>query len=231
MKEVENRYSVIKEKFPREFVLLRGTGCFWKKCTFCDYYHDASDNPFETNHKVIKQITGKFGVLDVTNSGSPMELDAKTVAALAECVRECGIKEIWFEGHWAYRYHLGDFAKKFEGAVVKFRTGVETFNPQLRSLWNKGIPEDVLPGDVAKYFSGVCLLVGTKHQTFENICEDIKIAEKYFEHYIVNVFVPNSTAVKQNSELIKKFVNEVYPALKKSPKSEVLLNNTDFGVG
>ena len=31
------RYSVIKEKNPREIVMLVGDGCKWRKCRFCDY--------------------------------------------------------------------------------------------------------------------------------------------------------------------------------------------------
>lgn len=30
------RYSVIEDKNPREIVLLRGRGCAWKRCRFCD---------------------------------------------------------------------------------------------------------------------------------------------------------------------------------------------------
>lgn len=38
------RYSVITEKNPREIVLLRGNGCKWKRCRFCDYHMDFSKN-------------------------------------------------------------------------------------------------------------------------------------------------------------------------------------------
>ena len=34
------RYSVITVKNPREIVLLRGRGCEWRKCRFCDYHLD-----------------------------------------------------------------------------------------------------------------------------------------------------------------------------------------------
>ena len=80
------RYSLITEKFPREFLLLQGTGCRWKKCTFCDYYDDASDSPFETNRKVLEQVTGEYGVIDIINSGSAMELDAETINMIKEIV-------------------------------------------------------------------------------------------------------------------------------------------------
>ena len=48
------RYSLIKEKMPREFLLLQGTGCRWAKCTFCDYFGDCSSNPYEVNKKVLE---------------------------------------------------------------------------------------------------------------------------------------------------------------------------------
>lgn len=73
---------------PREFVLLQGTGCRWRKCTFCDYHEDVSERPFEVNEPVLRQVTGKYGVLDVINSGSAMELDEETIAFIKEVVKE-----------------------------------------------------------------------------------------------------------------------------------------------
>ena len=48
------RYSVINDKNPREIVLLRGSGCKWKRCAFCDYHTDFSEDEnanFELNSK------------------------------------------------------------------------------------------------------------------------------------------------------------------------------------
>ena len=73
------RYSLIEKKFPREFILLQGKGCRWGKCTFCDYHSDTSENPFETNKEVLDKVTGEFGVLDIINSGSGLELDSQTI--------------------------------------------------------------------------------------------------------------------------------------------------------
>ena len=73
------RYALIHDKFPREFVLLQGTGCKWGKCTFCDYHKDVSNNPFEVNRQALINVTGQYGVLDVINSGSAMELDKDTI--------------------------------------------------------------------------------------------------------------------------------------------------------
>lgn len=231
MKEITNRYSKITKKFPREFILLQGKGCFWGKCTFCDYCEDVSENPFETNEPIIEKVTGEFGILEVINSGSAMELDEKTLEFLIKKIKEKNIKEIWFEVHWAYHNKLKEFAKKFTNSIVKFRTGIETFNPKLRNFWNKGIPSDITAENIAKYFSSVNLLVGTENQTLNDIKNDIETAEKYFERYMVNVFVENDSEVKPNFELINEFLDKIYPQIKDRQNVEISINNTDLGVG
>ena len=225
------RYSLITEKFPREFLLLQGTGCRWKKCTFCDYYDDASDSPFETNRKVLEQVTGEYGVIDIINSGSAMELDTETVNMIKEVVIAKGIKTIWFEAHYMYRNRLEKFAAQFAPATVKFRCGVESFDSTLRSSWAKGIPANVTAADVAKHFKGVCLLCCTQGDTKERIMSDIATAKKHFEYFSVNLFCNNTTAVKRDEELAAWFVKELYPILKDDEQIEVLVENCDLGVG
>lgn len=83
-----NRYALISTKFPREIVLLQGTGCRWKKCTFCDYHTDISSDPFVINQKTLEKVTGKFGVLDIINSGSGIELDKKTIHFIQQICKE-----------------------------------------------------------------------------------------------------------------------------------------------
>ncbi|MBQ8606983.1 MAG: hypothetical protein IJ417_02160, partial [Bacteroidaceae bacterium] len=83
------RYSLIHTKFPREFVLLQGTGCRWKQCTFCDYHTDVSSHPYEVNRPILEKVTGVYGVLDVINSGSALELDEETLCLIAEVVQKC----------------------------------------------------------------------------------------------------------------------------------------------
>ena len=225
------RYSLITEKFPREFLLLHGTGCRWKKCTFCDYYDDASDSPFETNHKVLEQVTGKYGVLDIINSGSAMELDDETIELIKEVVVAKEIKTIWFEAHYMYRNRLQEFARQFAPATVKFRCGVESFDASLRSSWTKGIPASVTAADVAKYFKGICLLCCTVGDSKERIIKDIATAKEYFEYFSVNLFCNNTTPVKRDEELATWFVKELYPTLKDERQIEVLVENSDLGVG
>ena len=226
-----DRYSLIHTKMPREFVLLQGMGCKWKKCTFCDYHEDVSENPFEVNEPILRQVTGEYGVLDVINSGSAMELDDKTISFIKEVVKEKQIHTLWFEAHYMYRKKLAEFAKQFAPAKVKFRCGVETFDTNLRDKWKKGIPSSVTPEDIAEHFQGVCLLLGTEGETKDHVISDIQIAKKHFEYFSVNVFCNNSTQVKQDKELAQWFAREVYPLIKDEEGIEVLMENTDLGVG
>lgn len=225
------RYSLIHEKLPREFVLLQGTGCRWRGCTFCDYHSDTSIHPFETNKEVLQQVTGHYGVLDVINSGSAIELDEESIALLQEIVKTRGIHTLWFEMHYMYRHRLADFAACFAPAVVKFRCGIESFDPTLRQRWNKGVPAHVTAADVAQYFQGVCLLCCTEGDSRERILNDIDTANKFFEYFSINVFCENTTKEKADKDLAKWFAKEVAPTLAQNKKAEVLLNNTDLGVG
>ena len=225
------RYAKIDTHLPREFVLLQGKGCRWAKCTFCDYHEDKSEDPYPLNLQVLQQVTGCYGVLDVINSGSAMELDEATLQLIAEIVKEKKIHTLWFEAHYMYRKKLADFAARFAPVTVKFRCGVESFDSLQRQKWNKGMPQDVTPEDVAQYFQGVCLLCCTKGETRERILSDIALARQYFEYFSVNLFCNNGTAMQRDEELARWFESEVYPTLKDVPGIEVLLNNTDLGVG
>jgi hypothetical protein len=191
----------------------------------------VSDDPYATNKEVLSQVQGVYGVLDIINSGSAMELEEQTIAQIKQVVREKKIHTLWFEAHYMYRNKLAKFAEQFDGVQVKFRCGVESFDGKLRELWNKGMAMSVAVEDVAKYFQGVCLLCCTEGDNKERILRDIALAEQYFEYASVNVFCENTTAVQRDDELVAWFVNDVYPTLKGSKKIEILINNTDLGVG
>ena len=130
-----------------------------------------------------------------------------------------------------YRHRLEEFARQFAPATVKFRCGIESFDPALRTGWKKGVPADVSPADVAKNFKGVCLLCCTVGDSRERIVNDIATAKEYFEYFSVNLFCNNSTAVKRDEELAAWFVQELYPVLKDDKQVEVLVENSDLGVG
>ena len=61
--------------------------------------------------------------------------------------------------------------------------------------------------------------------------KDIEIADKYFEYFSVNVFNENTTDVKPDKKLIDWFVSEIAPKLENNQKVEVLIQNTDLGLG
>lgn len=226
-----DRYSVIHTKLPREFLLLQGTGCRWGKCAFCDYHGDTSENPFEVNRAVLQKVTGIYGVLDIINSGSALELDDATIELIKEVVRKKNIHTLWFEAHYMYRHRLTGFATQFAPATVKFRCGIESFSSTQRKQWNKGVPSTVTATDVAKYFKGICLLCCTSNDSRERIITDIETAKQNFEYFSVNIFCNNSTTVKRDNALVAWFVKEVYPQIKDDDHIEVLIENTDLGVG
>lgn len=216
---------------PREFLLLQGTGCRWRQCTFCDYHSDVSADPFIVNRDVLAMVTGETGVLDIINSGSAMELDEQTLCMIEQVVREKNIHTLWFEAHYMYRHKLQAFAARFAPATVKFRCGIESFDPLLRSSWRKGVGEGVTAADVAEYFQGICLLCCTQGDSKERILNDIALAKEHFEYFSVNVFCNNSTDVKLDVGLAEWFRNQVAPALADDNRIEVLMENTDLGVG
>jgi hypothetical protein len=183
------------------------------------------------NRKVLDGVTGVYGVLDIINSGSAMELDTQTIDEIRRVVKENNIHTIWFEAHYMYRYQLAKFAEQFEGVQVKFRCGIESFDGALREQWKKGVAAEVSAEDVAKYFQGVCLLCCTEDDSKERILRDIALAVQLFEYASVNVFCENTTLVKRDDSLVEWFVEEVCPELKRSNKIEILINNTDLGVG
>lgn len=224
------RYSTIDKGLRREFLLLQGTGCRWRKCTFCDYYLDVSSDPYSVNREVLEKVTGKYGTLDIINSGSAPEFDEKTLSMIAEIAEKKNIDDLWFEAHWIYRNQLKRFAEQFP-CCVHYRLGIESFNPELRLSWNKGIGRDATPELISNYYDGVCLLAGIKGQTEKDIMDSVEIAEKYFSYYSVNLFCPNTTSTERDDVLAETFIKKLAPEIAKSPKAEILIENTDLGVG
>ena len=163
------RYSVIEDKNPREIVMLVGDGCKWRKCRFCDYHLDSSKDieaNFQLNKQILSNVTGKFGELEVINSG----------------------------------------------ILVK---GIEEKNPEV----------------IANYFDEINLLQGISGQTKESMISDIETGLKYFSRICVNIMVENQMPIKPDKKVIEQFVEYVYPLYKDNDRVDILLNNTDFGVG
>ena len=184
------RYSVIEDKNPREIVMLVGDGCKWRKCRFCDYHLDSSKDieaNFQLNKQVLSNVTGKFGELEVINSGSFVDLDKKTIELIKQICLKKGIKEIHFECHYMHKDDVQNFKNSFLNIGIKpiIKLGLETFDYDLR--------EKVL------------------------IC--------------VNIMVENQMPIKPDKKVIEQFMEYVYPLYKDNDRVDILLNNTDFGVG
>lgn len=230
------RYSEITEKNPREILLLRGTGCRWKRCTFCDYHLDAcadEEENFRLNREQIELVTGKYGRLEVINSGSFVDLDEGTMQALRDKCLEKGIGTIHFESHWMHREEIPMLWETFAalGVEVKIKIGVETFDADYREqVLHKGI-EEKDPARIAEDFDEVCLLFGLEGQTQESMRRDIETGLKFFERVCVNIMQENTAPVKPDKDVINVFMEEIYPHYKENKRVDILLQNTDFGVG
>lgn len=226
------RYNVIRNKNPREIVLLKGRRCAWGKCAFCDYIDDNTENEEEAvklNAEVLSHVNGSLGVLEVINSGSCFEIPKGTLSLIKNIVHEKNIHRLFFESHWMYRKRLQEM-RNFMGVPITFKIGVETFDNEFREkTLNKNAPFKT-PAQVAEYFDSPCLMVGIRGQTKEMIDRDIKILKKYFKLGTVNVFTNNSTPIKRDEELVNWFMQK-YAYLEDDPSVEVLYKNTDFGVG
>lgn len=218
------RYGQITERLPREIVLLRGSGCFWGKCIFCDYHLDQDSSAFRNyklNSEVLRRVTGKYGVLQVINSGSTSELDVCTVFELIRLCREKNIKQVIFEGHVKYEENIELFKERFSSVELKFIVGAETFDVDYReNVLHKGIgPRKACD---FKNFDWVNLLFGMRGQTLEALKKDVKLALEYFERVTVNVFCENSTEVKRDNKLVDEFYNsELFRTLQTTYYSRV----------
>ncbi|QKO30992.1 radical SAM protein [Caproicibacterium lactatifermentans] len=226
------RYNQITNKNMREIVLLKAHPCAWGKCRFCDYILDNSKNKMEMlklNHEVLSHVTGKFGVLEVINSGSCFELPRETLAEIRSIVQKKHIRRLFFEAHWMYRNMLQKM-RDYMGVPITFKIGVETFNNDFREQYLNKNADFSSAEEVAQYFDSPCLMVGIKGQTREMIDYDIKMLKKYFQLGTINVYTNNSTDVKRDEQLVSWF-RKKYSCLDEDPSVEVLYENTDFGVG
>lgn len=226
------RYSEITNKNQREIVLLKGFPCVWGKCSFCDYILDNSTSKEEINEinfEVLENISGKYKVLEVINSGSCFELPKETLEKIKEIVVEKKIEKLFLESHWCYKNKVKKM-REFFGIPIIFKIGVESFDYEFRNEFlNKNAKFKTIE-ELKEYFDSPCMMVGIKGQTKEMIDKDIDIVINNFNHATINVFVNNSSKLKRDDELVKWFIDK-YNYLDQNPNIEVLYNNTDFGVG
>ena len=230
------RYSIITSKNPREILLLRGSGCKWRRCAFCDYHLDFAideESNFELNRTELAEVVGVYGKLEIINSGSFVDLDSKTMNMIIDVCINKSIKEIHFESHWMHRGEIDALRKRFalNGIDVKLKIGVETFDCDYReNVLMKGLDEKN-PEKIAEYYDEVCLLMGLTGQTEESMRDDIETGLKYFERVCVNIMVENGTRIKPDLDVINIFRDRIYADYIHDGRVDILMQNTDFGVG
>ena len=230
------RYDVITIKNPREIVMLRGSGCKWRRCTFCDYHLDFSrdeDANFQLNSSVLSQVTGLYHDLEVINSGSFNELDPQTIDAVEQICINKDIHNLHFEMHWMHRQTIESLRSRFasHGIRVHVKMGVETFDPVFRDdVLKKGM-DHISPEEIAAYADDVCLLFGLTGQTLSSMQYDLDTGLRLFDRVCVNIMTPNTTRVKPDTAVIDIFRKNLYDSYIGNPRVDILLQNTDFGVG
>lgn len=233
----EERYSRLpKDYLPQEVVLLMGRGCFYKKCTFCDYHLDQGKDTESVplNNQVLDQITGEFDRLVVLNSGSYFELPKATRERIIAICIEKNIHHLHMESHYLLKQKTQELKKALalEGICLHPRIGIETFDESYReAVMVKGMGYNVSPQAIAKVYDECCLLFGLQGQSADQFKVDIAIAQKYFSRVYINIFNDNTTAIKADLALIKWFVTAMLPELQKDPKICILIDNTGLGVG
>lgn len=228
------RYSEIKEKRPREIVLLRGSGCVYGQCVFCDYHLDKDRDEaanFALNREVLSRVTGRYGELEVINSGSVFELDEATMGLINALCKEKSIATLHFESHYIYANRIEKLRKFFDGISVKMKLGLETFDYGFReNVLKKGI-SDFSPEIISRHFDEANFLFGISGQTRLSMERDIELGLKFFERICINVMCENSTPVKPDKTVIDTFLKYIYPRIEGNERVDILLSNTDFGVG
>lgn len=229
-----DRYSKILTKRKREIVLLRGRGCVYKKCPFCDYHLDSSSDEaanYALNRDVLKQVTGEFGDLEVINSGSVFELDAGTLESIRNVCREKKISTIHFESHYLYRERIPALRQSFAGFDLKMKLGLETFDWKFREeILKKGIP-DHDPLVISRHFEEANFLFGIRGQSIRSMEHDIVQGLACFERICINIMCPNTADIPPDRDVISAFMDNLYPKYRNDGRIDILIENTDFGVG
>ena len=143
------------------------------------------------------------------------------------------MKTLHFECHWLYRNKIAALRERFAkiGVGLRIKTGIETFDADYRErVMLKGIRETD-PERLSEGFDECCLLFGLPGQTVESMISDVEIGLRWFDRVCVNIMIENSAALKPDDSVRELFMNEVYAKYKDNPRVDILLHNTDFGVG
>ena len=230
------RYSKILDKDKREIVLLIGNGCKWSKCKFCNYHLDRNnveEEQFKINNEILNKVTGEFQVLEAINSGSIFELNKRSFGKLLEVCIKKNVKRLIIESHYMYKKQIEELRNKCKDLNIQLQVkgGVETFNADFREkVLNKGFGYPTIE-ELKKVFDVVNLLVGVQGQTIEQIENDINIGIQNFDRVCINVYKEMDDIMPADEELKSRFIKEIYSKYKDYENVDILIENTDFGVG
>ncbi len=111
------------------------------------------------------------------------------------------------------------------------KLGLETFDYDFReNTLKKGIKEKK-EEIISEYFDEANFLFGISGQTIQSMEQDIQLGLKYFERICINIMCRNSTEINPDKQVISDFINKLYPKYMDNERIDILINNTDFGVG
>lgn len=222
------RYAVVLKKFQREVVLLKSLGCKWGGCFFCDYkgdFESDAEKNAEFNRKILQNVRGNCGALQVIDSASFCELSERTISDVIKICAEKNIKTAILEQHFNYRDAFPALRRRFLdfGVSCKFIVGLETFDDDFReNVLNKGMGRQS-PKEISRHFEWVNLLVGVRGQSLSSIERDVETGLNFFERVTVNVFIPNSTPFERDEKLVEKFYSSgIFMEIKDDERVEIL---------
>lgn len=132
-----------------------------------------------------------------------------------------------------YKNKIKDFRKvcKDLGIDLKVKGGVETFDAEFReNILNKGFGFPTIE-ELKETFDEVNLLVGVKGQNINTIESDIEIGINNFDRVCVNLYKEMEDIMEADENLKIEFMNKLYGKYKDDIRVDILVENTDFGVG
>lgn len=220
------RYGRITEKQQSEIILLRGSGCTWGRCNYCDYCRDKDTDiqkNYNLNRRVIDCIKGDLSNVQIICSGSFAELDLQTLNYLKNKLNEKQVRNIVLEGHWMHRQLIPLMRTIFAGINIEFNIGTETFDIIYREIiMNKGMG-NASPADIAEHFERTNIMFGLEGQTLDMLQNDMETALKYFNVVSLNIFTPNDTkAIRDNATIERFYESELYSKLKENKRVLIL---------
>ena len=60
---------------------------------------------------------------------------------------------------------------------------------------------------------------------------DISLGLEFFRRICINIMCKNTTSIVPDKKVISDFMTLLYPKYKDNERIDILINNTDFGVG